>query len=239
MALASHFPSKGPQNMTPLDRPAWSALNGPQARLGTWNAQGTAVRIDPGYGPFAGAAPGEDAALADLLADAQDELWVVEPEGYETPKGLVVVRQGALVQMVAQGPLPMYLPEGIDVLGEGDVADMTALALANQPGPWGEKTHLYGDFYGIRDQNRVVAMAGERMRPVTGLAEVSGVCTDPAYRGRGCAARLIGRVMAGFAERGDQAFLHSWADNAGAIALYEQLGFRIRTRLVAMALRRG
>jgi predicted GNAT family acetyltransferase len=133
----------------------------------------------------------------------------------------------------------MYLPEGIDVLGEGDVADMTALALANQPGPWGGKTHRYGTYYGIRDGDRVVAMAGERMRPVTGLAEVSGVCTDPAYRGRGYAARLIGRVMAGFAERGDQAFLHSWADNAGAIALYEQLGFRIRTRLVAMALRRG
>ena len=225
--------------MTPLDRPAWSALNGLQAHLGTWNAQGTAVRTDPGYGPFAGAAPGEDAALADLLADAQDELWVVEPEGYEPPKGLVVVRQGVLVQMVAQGGLPMYAAKGIDVLGEGDVADMTALALANQPGPWGGKTHRYGTYYGIRDGDRVIAMAGERMRPATGLAEVSGVCTDPAYRGRGYAARLIARVMAGFADRGDAAFLHSWADNVGAIALYEQLGFRIRTRRVAMALRRG
>jgi ribosomal protein S18 acetylase RimI-like enzyme len=183
-------------------------------------------------------APGEDAALADLLADAQDELWVVEPEGTKRRKGWSWCGRGLGADGCA-GPLPMYLPEGIDVLGEGDVADMTALALANQPGPWGGKTHRYGTYYGIRDGDRVVAMAGERMRPVTGLAEVSGVCTDPAYRGRGYAARLIGRVMAGFAERGDQAFLHSWADNAGAIALYEQLGFRIRTRLVAMALRRG
>lgn len=225
--------------MNPLDRPAWSALNGPQARLGTWNAQGTAVRIDPGYGPFAGAARGEQGALADLLTDAQDELWVVEPEGYTPPKGLIVTRQGVLVQMVAQGALPAFEGAGIDVLGEGDVADMAALALANQPGPWGGKTHLYGTYYGIRDKGHVVAMAGERMRPAMGLAEVSGVCTDPAYRGRRYAARLIARVMAGFAERGEQAFLHSWADNAGAIALYKQLGFRIRARLVAMALRRG
>lgn len=225
--------------MTPLDRPAWFALNGPQARLGEWNADGTAVRIDPAYGPFAGAAEGADAALADLLFDAQDEIWVVEQEGFAPPPGLVVARQGALVQMVAQEPLPPFDFDGIELLEETDAADMATLAHANQPGPWGDRTHCYGDFYGIRDGGRLIAMAGERMRPATGLAEVSGVCTDPAYRGRRYAARLIARVMAGFAARGDTAFLHSWADNAGAIALYEQLGFRVRSRLVAMALKRG
>jgi ribosomal protein S18 acetylase RimI-like enzyme len=224
--------------MNPLDRPVWHALNGPQARLGTWNAAGTAVRIDPGYGPFGAAAPGEEGALLDLLTHAGDELWVVEAEGFVPPPGMVVARQGVLVQMVAQEPLPAFDLDGIEPLGEGDVGDMAALAIANQPGPWGDRTHLYGAYYGIRDGARIVAMAGERMRPATGLAEVSGVCTDPAYRGRRYAARLIARVMAGFEARGDRAFLHSWADNAGAIALYEQLGFRVRTRLVAMALRR-
>jgi ribosomal protein S18 acetylase RimI-like enzyme len=225
--------------MNPLDRPVWYALNGPQARLGLWNQAGTAVRIDPGHGPFSAAAPGEAGALADLLGDAQDEVWVVEDEGFAPPPGLVVARQGALVQMVAEGACPAFDPAGIEVLGQGDVADMAALAHANRPGPWAERTHLYGTYYGIRHEGRVIAMAGERMRPALGLAEVSGVCTDPAHRGRRHAARLIAQVMAGFSGRGDRAFLHSWADNAGAIALYEQLGYRVRARLVAMALRRG
>jgi predicted GNAT family acetyltransferase len=110
---------------------------------------------------------------------------------------------------------------------------MAALALANKPGPWGAKTQAYGQFYGIFDGPRLVAMAGERARPAVGWAEVSGVCTDPAYRGRGLAAQLIRRVMAGFAARGDAAYLHSWASNGAAIALYEQLGFRIRREMVA------
>jgi predicted GNAT family acetyltransferase len=79
-------------------------------------------------------------------------------------------------------------------------------------------------------------MAGERMRPAPGFAELSGVCTWPQFRGRGYAGRLTRRVLAGFVARGDTPFLHSWADNFGAIALYETLGFRIRRELVLTVL---
>jgi GNAT superfamily N-acetyltransferase len=140
--------------------------------------------------------------------------------------------------MVAQGAPPAFDPEGIEVLGESDVPGMTALALANQPGPWGAKPIFTAPFTAFATRQASSPWRGSacgRKRD----SRRSAACTDPAFRGKRYAARLIGRVMAGFAARGDAAFLHSWADNAGAIALYEQLGFRQRARLVAMALRRA
>jgi GNAT superfamily N-acetyltransferase len=216
-----------------LDRPFWAALNGRQAGLARWNLGRSACRIDPDYGPFAG---GED--LASLLRGPEDEVWVVEREAVRAP-GLVAVQVAPLVQMVFRGAVQRADDAGIVPLDDSHSAQMAALALATKPGPWGAKTQLYGQFYGIFDGNRLISMAGERARPAPGWAEVSGVCTDPAYRGRGLARGLIARVVAGLAERGDSAYLHSWAGNAAAIALYEQLGFEIRCEMVASVLRLG
>jgi predicted GNAT family acetyltransferase len=42
--------------------------------------------------------------------------------------------------------------------------------------------------------------------------------------------------MAGFAARGETPFLHTYAANAGAIALYETLGYRARRELMVTVL---
>jgi ribosomal protein S18 acetylase RimI-like enzyme len=229
----------------PLARPAWHALTGPQAALARTNSghgSPLAWRIDPGYGPFAAAADGgpeAQAALAALLSGPDDEIWLVEPEPASPPPGTRVIRQAELLQMVAApGAAAGTADADVVVLGEDDVPAMTALALTTRPGPWGPATHRYGRFYGIRNGAALVAMAGERLRPAPGLAEVSGVCTDPACRGQGFAGRLIRQVMAGFAARGDRAFLHTYADNAGAIALYRALGFVPARTLFATVLAR-
>ena len=73
-------------------------------------------------------------------------------------------------------------------------------------------------------------MAGERMR-LPGLAELSGVSTWPEFRGQGLASVLVRRVVRGFLERGETPFLHCYAANVGAVALYEALGFRVRARM--------
>lgn len=222
-----------------LDRPAWNCLTGPQAHLAAGGDE--AWRIDPGYGPFAAAADRSDAALAALanLARPGDALWLVETEAWPVPLGMELVRTVPLVQMVAARPMAVLPGDApCDPLGEPDAAAMTALALATEPGPWGEKTRLYGQFYGIRDAGRLAAMAGERMRPAPGLAEVSAVCTWPDYRGQGLAGQLIRRVMAGFSVRGDVPFLHSYAGNAKAIGLYQSLGFEIRREMVVTILQR-
>ncbi len=222
-----------------LDRPVWNMLTGPQAQL----AQGgdLAVRIDSGYGPFAALRDRSFEALTALAALAQpgEQVWLVEAEEWPVPPGFALVRSAVLVQMVADRPAPM-LPgdEETVLLGDADAGAMSELALSTKPGPWGDQTRHYGVFHGLRRGGRLAAMAGERMRPAAGLAELSGVCTWPEYRGQGFAARLIRRVMAGFTVRGDVPFLHSYAANTGANALYETLGFKTRRELVLTVLER-
>ncbi|HWT51256.1 MAG TPA: GNAT family N-acetyltransferase, partial [Caulobacter sp.] len=72
---------------------------------------------------------------------------------------------------------------------------------------------------------------GERMRP-DGHTEASGVCVHPDHRGKGYAGRLLREVTAGILARGEKAFLHSYADNATAIGLYESLGYRGRREVM-------
>lgn len=225
----------------PLDRPVWHALTTRQAGLivAQPGATGAAVRIDPAFGPFAAARdPGEaaQAALAATLRDPGDRVFLVERAPWPAPRGTRVVQHADLVQMIADGALPpVPADDRIVLLGAGDAAMMAALARAAEPGPWASATHLYGPYYGIRIDGALAAMAGQRLL-LPGLAELSGVACWPHHRGQGLARALVARVCAGFAARGDTPFLHCYAANAGAIRLYETLGFRLRARLVLTAL---
>lgn len=221
----------------PLDRPVWSMLTGRQAHLAEGDRQ--AVRIDRGYGPFAAAADRSAAAQAALaaLVPAEGELWIVEGDSWPVPPAAREVKRAALAQMVAEGRPPEVRPgePAIVALGDADAADMAALANHARPGPWGPKTHRYGPFFGVRADGRLLAMAGQRML-MPGMAELSGVATWEDCRGRGLARALIGHVMRAMAARGETPFLHSYADNAGAIALYESLGFHIRREVQVLAI---
>lgn len=225
-----------------LDREVWHALTGRQAHLALGGA--AAKRLDPRYGPFA--ALREDSvearrALLDIVQGRDDEVWFVEPEAVEAPRGLVVRRSAVLLQMMAgeqPDPAECEDPEAV-LLGETHAEAMTALALATKPGPWAELTRCYGPFYGIFRERRLAAMAGERMLPGPGLAEVSGVCTWPEFRGAGLARRLMLHVMASFRARGDRPYLHTYADNTAAIALYHKLGFRERRAMILTVMTRA
>ena len=112
-------------------------------------------------------------------------------------------------------------------LGPRDVPEILDLVARTQPGPFLPRTIELGSYLGFRHQGALVAMAGERLHP-EGWTEISAVCTDPAFRGRGLAGRLVSAVGAGIAERGDRVLLHALATNLTAIGLYLSLGFRLR-----------
>jgi predicted GNAT family acetyltransferase len=223
----------------PLDRPIWSALTTRQRSFAQGDAR--ALRLAPDYGVFAAAAdqaPDNLAALA-RLAPAEGQVALVEAGEIPEVAGLTVASRAEVWQMLAERIDAAEPPDfAVAPLGEADAPQMLALATLTRPGPFFARTHRLGDFVGVKRDGRLLAMAGERMKPL-GFTEVSGVCTHPDHRGRGYAGALM-RVVAGrILARGETPFLHTYAHNAGAIALYRSLGFVLRKEVTMVVLERA
>ncbi|MEU7554598.1 GNAT family N-acetyltransferase [Streptomyces sp. NPDC044571] len=219
-----------------LDNPVWSALTGPARGFAETGPAGLAARYVGDASPFAALADPEDpAAWADLaaLAGPGAPVWVT---GLLTPPaGWTTVASIAGVQLDGRTVRAEAAPEAVR-LGPADVPEMLELVELTKPGPFLDRTVELGTYLGIRHEGRLVAMAGERMRP-QGWSEISAVCTHPDHRGQGLAGRLIRAVAAAATARGDHPFLHAAADNAPAIALYESMGFTLRRRPLFLGLR--
>lgn len=111
-----------------------------------------------------------------------------------------------------------------------DVPQMLELTAKTKPGPFGNRTIEFGNYYGIFDGDQLVSMAGQRLQ-THDFTEVSAICTDPAYLGKGYATALTQQVCSCISSTGKTPFLHVRQDNIGAIKLYEKLGFEIRAAI--------
>jgi ribosomal protein S18 acetylase RimI-like enzyme len=210
-----------------LDNPVWAALTGTHAHLG--EASGLAARYQPGVSPFAALAdPGDPQSWHDLAALVGPGQAVALTGLLTVPPGWEVLGSGMGVQLVDTALRAEPDPEAVR-LTAADVPEMLELVERTKPGPFLARTIELGSYLGIRDSGELVAMAGERMRPA-GWTEISAVCTDDRYRGKGLATRLVRAVAAGIRARGDTPFLHAAGSNTNAIALYEHIGFTLRRR---------
>jgi ribosomal protein S18 acetylase RimI-like enzyme len=218
-----------------LDNPAMASLTGPHARFA--ERRGRVLRYPVDVSPWL-ALPDEPDAddWADLAALAGPGAEVPLP-GYRgpVPADWEVTQRIDGVQFVDDGLAAAPDPEAVR-LGPADVPEMTDLVARTRPGPFLPRTIELGTYLGIRREDRLVAMAGERLHP-PGWTEISAVCTDPAARGQGLATRLILAVAHGIRERGETPFLHTGAATRNAIRLYESLGFRLRRRTAFLAAR--
>ncbi len=209
-----------------LDDPAWHALGGAHSHFGV--EERGLRRYRPEFAGFIGSeTPAARERLADFLLRGDLGVFMI-PEPIIVPPGLELVLAGQGVQMVADRPTPLPVTVDIVQLGPADVPEVAELVELTQPGPFAARTIELGRYIGVREDGRLIAITGERMHP-PGYTEVSAVCTHPDYRGRGLAGQLISAVMEGILSRGETPFLHTRAGNAGAIALYERLGYVLRT----------
>jgi len=223
--------------MHDLDRPVWASLTTVHAPLSEGDER--ARRFFRDVNLFASARDDGADALAALAALVRpgERIYLLQVPALVLPSQLRTVKVAAGVQMTATRPLSDEHEQDAMLLTDADGPEMLALASLTEPGPFLARTHHMGRFLGIRSGGRLVAMAGERMR-FPGFTEVSGVCTHPDFRGRGFARRLSAAVVAAIQRRGEHAFLHAWATNAPAIALYRGLGFEVRAEVNVAVLAR-
>lgn len=139
--------------------------------------------------------------------------------------------------MVWNGSAPPPAKHAIEDLNLTDVAEMLGLVELTQPGPFLRRTPELGTYLGIRERGQLVAMAGERIRPL-GYTEISAVCTHPEYRGRGYASSLVSALIQKITKRDEIPFLHVRTENVGAISVYEKLGFKTR-RVINVVIVKG
>ncbi|WP_328294746.1 GNAT family N-acetyltransferase [Kineococcus sp. NBC_00420] len=214
----------------PLDNPVWSSLATTHAHLAEGTGDGRRFPVD--VSPFSGVADQGDPRGWHDLADVAGPgvLLLVPALAVTPPEGFTVTARLPGVQLVATDALRTEPSPHAVELGDQDVDDMLDLVSRTQPGPFGRRTRLLGRYLGIREDGRLLALAGERLHP-TGATEISAVCTDPSARGRGLATSLVRAVAQGVRDRGELPFLHAAAHNTGAIRLYESLGFALRRTL--------
>jgi len=214
--------------MTILDNPVWHALQTVHRTL----AEGTpgVQRYKPGVLQVMGAEHPERAPYNELLD------WLHVGEKMFTvgdvpvlPDNWKYVQQVDCLQLLCE-KIPNVPQNDVVKLEDKDLADMLTLINISLPGFFHERTPLLGDYFGIFQEGRLVAMAGERMR-LEGYTEVSAVATHPEFTGRGYAQQLVAHVMTKNLDAGIIPFLHVTATNERAVRVYEKLGFKSRRRV--------
>ena len=211
-----------------LDNIMWHVLTGPHARFAAGGA--TARRYARGFSPILGFA---DLAQPDFDAlrphvEAGEHFYCSDCSDWSgtAPAGWTLDAETTMFQMVWHGAVPEADVCAFEPVALGPQHADAALALAEQtrPGPFGPRTLELGDYFGVFDGDRLIAMAGERMAAGP-LREISGVCTHPEHQGRGLARRLMLHLVRREMQRGETPFLHVMRTNEGARGLYRRMGF--------------
>jgi len=221
-----------------LDNPVWYSITGGHTHLG--QIDGQAVMYHPEVSPFSGLEEPTEAALNDLsklIPESGIAAVMTNSDGLPDTSMWKELKTYHISQMICVDEQSAPDHEYVE-LSSKDVPRMIELVRLTEPGPFDTRTIQFGTYLGIYQDDQLVAMAGERLKP-TGWAEISGVCTHPTARGKGFAAALVKELVARVRSRGEQAFLNVLKGSPSeetAIGVYERLGFQFYQSMSIIAL---
>src|ERR1700688_1055354 len=187
--------------MHPLDHPVWHALTTRHAALA--EAGGLALRSPSDVAPFADMPEMSAQGFAALgaLMSPSDFVVLLTPDPVTVPAEFKTLFAKTGEQMIGM-PAETSGRADIVTLGADDVPAMMELTKLTNPGPFAARTRELGTFLGVKVGGRLVAMAGERMKPAE-YTEITAVCVHPDFRGRGHAQMLLGAVARQMSARGE------------------------------------
>jgi predicted GNAT family acetyltransferase len=213
-----------------LDNPAFNALNTGNKNLA--NGNGHIKYFHKEVSPFIGFDENTNANFEELykLINHDSPVGFVSSTEAQIPNPWQVIYYVMCLQMVYDGKTSRVDESNLVVLTDEDIPQMLALTQLTNPGPFAERTIDFGHYRGVFDDDKLVALAGQRMNPLP-YAEISAVCTHPDYLGRGYAKQLMQYQINRIIAEGNIPFLHVKCDNDRAIKVYESLGFKTRAEM--------
>ena len=212
----------------PLDNPIWNALTSGNKHLGSGNE--SVKYFDRKIAPFAGMKELNQESLEklyDLLPD-ESVVAIVIADILLIENPWIILNQEPIYQMVYERTT-LFPERNINFipLNSTHVPAMLELTALTKPGPFLERTIEFGNYYGIFNEEKLVAMAGFRMQ-TDGYIEISAVCTHPDSIGKGYGTTLLTFLANQIISKRSTPFLHVRVNNIRAIELYKNLGFTIR-----------
>jgi ribosomal protein S18 acetylase RimI-like enzyme len=221
-----------------LDNPAWNALTCGNKHLA--NGDERAKYFDQDVSPFVGLKDNSEAdfnALYKLLPFNRTILFVSAGET-NIPFGWKLLSRIEGLQMVfEQDNRPNEAKHHLLNLTQVHVAQMLELTKLTNPGPFVANTIAFGNYKGLFDNDKLIAMAGHRLQPA-GYIEISAVCTHPNYLGKGYARALLLDQINDIKAVSATPFLHVRKDNVRAVKVYHDLGFTTRTNVTFYVLQK-
>jgi ribosomal protein S18 acetylase RimI-like enzyme len=168
--------------------------------------------------------------LFEILPSGRRILYAA-PNQIKIPDGWQLQHQISGLQFIYEGEKIKKEFPGIVPLAEKNIEEMMQLVSLTRPGPFGPRTIEFGHYYGIFDNDKLVAMTGQRLH-VQNWTEISAVCTHPDHTGKGYAFALMQHQLQLIMQDGERPFLHVREDNERAIALYQRMGFIISRPMI-------